>query len=146
VARLTNDVAGEQVWMRSRILIVDDDGPQRRSLCLGLSLAGFAAEEVGTGDQALAKMEMEDFDLAIVDLMMPGMSGVELVRRMQFRHPALPVVLTSGYHLGRQQVERVGLNTIAFVPKPFNLDELCQFLSCKLTPPARGAVGATLRA
>lgn len=131
---------GGDLRMRSRILVVDDDGPQRRSLCLGLSLAGFEAEHVANGDDALARMEMQDFDLVIVDLMMPGITGLELVRRMQFRHPAIPVVLTSGYHLGRQQLERVGLNAIAFVPKPFNLDELCEFLHRKLVRAETGKV------
>jgi DNA-binding NtrC family response regulator len=118
--------------MAQRILIVDDDGPQRRSLRLGLELAGFEAVAVPTADEALGLLEVEDVDLAIVDVMMPGVTGLQLVRRLQFRHADLPVVLTSGYHLGRHHLERVGLNAVAFVPKPYNLVELTEFLQRKL--------------
>ncbi len=118
--------------MTSRILIVDDDGPQRRSLRLGLELAGFEAAAVPSADEALGVLELESFDLAIVDVMMPGVTGLQLVRRLQFRHADLPVVLTSGYHLARHHLERIGLNAVAFVPKPYNLVELTDFLRLKL--------------
>jgi CheY-like chemotaxis protein len=116
----------------ARILIVDDDAPQRRSLALGLRLLGFSTLEAASGEEALGLLDVQRVDLAIVDLMMPGVNGLQLVRRLAFRHRGLPVVLTSGYHLGRRQLERVGVNAIAFVPKPFKLEELAEFLRQKL--------------
>lgn len=115
-----------------RLLIVDDDAPQRRSLALGLRLMGFDALEAASGEEALTLLDHNQVNLAIVDLMMPGVNGLQLVRRLAFRYPGLPVVLTSGYHLGRRQLERVGANAIAFVPKPYSLDELSAFLHQKL--------------
>ncbi|MGD8863007.1 MAG: response regulator [Myxococcales bacterium] len=118
--------------MAGRILIVDDDGPQRRSLRMGLEMAGFEAREAGNAEEAMGRLEHEAVDLAIVDVMLPGVTGLQLVRRLQFRHPQLPVVLTSGYHMGRHHLERAGLNAVAFVPKPYNLDELSAFLRRKM--------------
>ena len=118
--------------MSGSVLVVDDDVHQRRSLVLGLRIADFRVYEASEGREALQVLDSEAIDLAVVDLMMPGMNGLQLLRRMQFRQPGVGVVLTSGYHLGRSQLERVGLNAVAFVPKPYDLEELTEFLREKI--------------
>ncbi len=118
--------------MKPRILVVDDDLQQRRSLSLGLRLEGFFTIEASGGDEAMRLLESESFELVITDLMMPGLNGLHLVRRLHAQRPELPVILTSGYHLGRKQIERAGLRVLAFVPKPYDLAELSSFLHGKL--------------
>lgn len=121
--------------MRSRILIVDDEANQRRTLAIGLRLEGFEIVEAADGEEALALLDQQDVDLAIVDLMMPGINGLELARRLRFRHPDVRIVLTSAYHLSDRQVARAGVGALGFLPKPFDMDALAGFLRDKLAAP-----------
>jgi CheY-like chemotaxis protein len=119
-----------------RILVVDDDAAQRRSLSLGLRVCGFASVEASSGEEALSFLQADHVDLVITDLMMPGIGGLHFVRRLQTAFPQLPVVLMSGYHLGRRHIERAGLRVLAFVPKPYDIGELASFLHAKLATSA----------
>jgi len=125
--------------MPHRILVVDDDGPQRRSLCLGLELLGFSPIEAASASSAVEILDTTSVTLALVDVCLGHESGTQLVRRLQFRHPQLPVVLTSGGCGGLADRERATMaNVIAFVPKPYNLDELANFLQQKLEQAVAG--------
>lgn len=115
------------------VLIVDDELNLRRTLALGLRIEGFDAEAVGSGDAALAALARRTFDLALVDLMMPGVHGLELARRLRELHPSCRVVLTSAYHLSERQLVQADCGAIAFVPKPYDIDELARFLRSKLS-------------
>jgi DNA-binding response OmpR family regulator len=121
--------------MRSRILVVDDEANQRRTLAIGLRLEGFDVIEAADGEEALELLDGETPDLAIVDLMMPGINGLDLARRLRFRHPMVGIVLTSAYHLSERQVERAGVGALGFVPKPYDIAELAVFLRDKLADP-----------
>lgn len=121
--------------MVPRILVVDDEEQLRRSLALGLRASGLEVHEVSDGLSALSLLAEGGFDLALVDLMMPGLNGLQLVRRVAADHPRLPVLLMSGYHLSRKQLEQVGVNAVAFVPKPFALDRLVDFVWRKISRP-----------
>lgn len=121
--------------MPSRVLIVDDEDNHRRTLGIGLRLEGFIVEEAADGEQALALLDETTVDIAIVDLMMPGINGLDLARRLRFRSPSVKVVLTSAYHLSERQLERAGVGAIGFVPKPYDLPDLVRFLQEKLRQP-----------
>jgi DNA-binding response OmpR family regulator len=119
--------------MGARILIVDDEDNHRKSLSIGLRLEGFEVVEAGDGEQALDLLERDaGVDVAIVDLMMPGINGLDLAKRLRFRRPEMKVLLTSAYHLNEEQLERADVGAIGFVPKPYHLDELVQFLKTRL--------------
>jgi DNA-binding NtrC family response regulator len=125
--------------MPHRILVVDDDGPQRRSLCLGLELLGFSPIESASANHAVEILDTTAVTLALIDVCLADETGAQLVRRLQFRHPRLPVVLTSGGCPGAAEQERANMgNVIAFVPKPYNLDELANFLQRKLEQAVAG--------
>lgn len=130
--------------MTSRILIVDDEVNHRRALAIGLRIEGYTVLEADDGHQALETLEREVVDVAMVDLMMPGINGLDLCRRMRFRHPDVPVILTSAYHLSQRQLERAEIKVLGFVPKPFEMDELVAYIRAKLPstmPPADVAAG-----
>lgn len=114
-----------------RILIVDDQDNARRALAIALRLEGFVVDEAPDGHAALDRLAPFSPDLCLVDLMMPGMNGLELARRLRERAPATRIVLTSAYHLSERQLERSGLGPIAFVPKPCEMPTLVQFLRDK---------------
>jgi len=129
-----------------RVLIVDDEENQRRTLSIGLRLEGFdvvvasssqealvalgACEETG-GPRPAGALPSAGIDLALIDLMMPGLNGLDLARQIRRLFPAVRVVLSSAYHLSARQVERADCGAVGFVPKPYELPELCSFLRAK---------------
>ena len=108
-----------------------------------MRLEGYKILEAADGESALSVLAAEDVDLAIIDLMMPGINGLDLARRMRFRHPEVRVILTSAYHLSERQLQRAEIRVLGFVPKPFEMDDLVGFLRAKLpeVPPADAATG-----
>lgn len=124
--------------MHPRILIVDDEENHRKTLAIGLRLEGFDVFDARDGERALELLEQHEADLAIIDLMMPGINGLDLARRVRMRHPEVRLVLTSAYHLSERQLERAGVGVIAFVPKPYSMDDLAGFLRAKLAARSSG--------
>lgn len=112
--------------MAERILIVDDDASQCRCMAIGLNVEGFEVVEARSGDEALEALDTGPFDVAVVDLMMPGMNGLELCRVMKQRYPGIGVVLTSAYHLSQRQLDLAGIGHAMFLGKPFTLDRLAK--------------------
>jgi DNA-binding response OmpR family regulator len=121
-----------------RVLVVDDEANHARVMAIGLRLEGFDVEIAKDADGAMAQLSLASsapFDLAVVDLMMPGTNGIQLARLMREGHPRTQVVLTSAYHLSERQLLRADCGAIGFVPKPFDLTELARFLKTKLGCP-----------
>jgi DNA-binding response OmpR family regulator len=117
-----------------RILVVDDEASHNRVTAIGLCVEGFDVETASDADQALSLLaSSRRFDIAIVDLMMPGTNGIQLARMMRERQPQMRVVLTSAYHLSEPQLLRADCGAVGFVPKPFDLVELARFLRAKLS-------------
>jgi len=107
----------------NRILIIDDDEELCELVAEYLSAEGFESEAVHTGDDGLEKARNGDYDLAILDVMLPGMDGFEVLKRLRTTSE-LPVVMLTARG---DDVERIlGLETGAddYLPKPFNPREL----------------------
>ena len=106
-----------------RVLVVDDNATNRRVLSLQTAKWGMQAAESAAPADALRRLEAgETFDLAIVDMHMPGMDGIELARRMRASHPAMPLVLFSS--LGRHETgDSEGLFS-AYLAKPVRQSQL----------------------
>ena len=118
-----------------RVLIVDDEENQRRTLAIGLRLEGFDVLVAASGTDALRLLGTPPLvDLAVIDLMMPGLNGLELARQIRRSFPHVRVVLSSAYHLSARQVERADCGAVGFVPKPYKIGELCNFLRAKVKP------------
>jgi CheY-like chemotaxis protein len=121
-----------------RILVVDDVANHARVTAIGLRIEGFEVEMAADAEAALGLLASHGFDLAVVDLMMPGTNGIQLARVIRERHPATRVVLTSAYHLSERQLVRADCGAVGFVPKPFDLTDLAHFLRSKLAPEGIG--------
>jgi DNA-binding response OmpR family regulator len=117
----------------ARLLIVDEDANQTRSMAIGLRGQGFEVRSASDAGGALGLLAAEPFDVAMVDLMMPGTNGIQLARMVRERHPNIRVVLTSAYHLSGPQLLHADCGAVGFVPKPFDLAELASFLKAKLS-------------
>jgi DNA-binding response OmpR family regulator len=113
--------------------VVDDEANHARVMAIGLRIEGFDVETAADAGNAIELLgRCEPFDLAIVDLMMPGTNGIQLARMVRERYPRTRVVLTSAYHLSERQLVRADCGAVGFVPKPFDLSELARFLRAKL--------------
>jgi DNA-binding NtrC family response regulator len=119
-----------------KVLIVDDEERQRRSLSIALRLDGFEVESAGNAADALRILADGACEFALVDLMMPGVNGLELARQVQRLFPSVKVVLTSAYHLSERQLLRADCGAIGFVPKPYRTADLVDFLRNKTQPSA----------
>jgi DNA-binding response OmpR family regulator len=126
-------------------LVVDDVANHARVTAIGLRIEGFDVEVAPDSDAALRMLNENHFDVAMVDLMMPGTNGMQLCRLMRESHPDTRVVLTSAYHLSERQLLRADCGAVGFVPKPFDLSDLARFLRAKLcasdVPPCSGDSG-----
>jgi len=122
-----------------RVLIVDDEENQRRTLSIGLKLEGFQVVTAASGEEALRVLGAHAVDIALVDLMIPGMNGLEVARMIRRTYPSVRVVLSSAYHLSARQVERADCGAVGFVPKPYKLSELSSYLRSKVEAPAQAS-------
>ncbi|HEX8790425.1 MAG TPA: response regulator [Polyangiaceae bacterium] len=118
--------------MATRILVVDDEANHARVMSIGLRIEGFEVETAQDAEGAMKQLGAAEFDVAIVDLMMPGTNGIQLARMVRERYPQTRVVLTSAYHLSERQLVRADCGAVGFVPKPFDLSELARFLRTKM--------------
>jgi DNA-binding NtrC family response regulator len=107
-----------------RILIVDDDPGQRSLLESFLKSQGFETVVETSGDRALAALRAESFSLMISDVRMPGISGLETLRRARQEHALLPVLLVTAYADIREAVGAMRDGAVNYLPKPIDLDEL----------------------
>jgi two-component system, cell cycle response regulator CtrA len=107
-----------------RVLLVEDDVQMAQVLSLMLRSAAATVDQVGTGEEALELARRYDYDIVILDLLLPDVEGYEVVRRMRAARVETPVLIVSG--LPRSQAAVRGLLTGAddFVAKPFDKAEL----------------------
>jgi two-component system, NtrC family, response regulator HydG len=110
--------------MQSRVLIVDDDVEMREAVAGLFSADGHACELAGDAIAALEVVDRQTFDAVICDVVMEGMSGLELVDRVKRTHPALPVILITGKGGVSQAVDAVKRGAFEYIVKPFRGDEL----------------------
>jgi two-component system KDP operon response regulator KdpE len=107
----------------ARVLVVDDERHIRRSLQVSLESRGYAVETAETGEQALTAFTNRLPDIAVVDLVMPGMDGVELTRCLRQRS-AIPIIVLSAIGEERRKVEVLEIGADDYVTKPFGTEEL----------------------
>jgi len=108
----------------TRVLVVDDDPGVRYTLREILVSEGLAVDEAADGAEALAKLEAQPAALVVTDLRMPGMDGMELLRRLVARAPAPRVVVITAHGSERQAVEAMKAGAHDYFRKPFENEEL----------------------
>ncbi len=107
-----------------RILIVDDDPGQRSLLDSFLRSQGFDTVPVASGEQALETLRAGDISMMISDVRMPGLSGLETMRRARQEHAVLPILLVTAYADIREAVGAMRDGALNYLAKPIDLDEL----------------------
>jgi two-component system response regulator AtoC len=105
------------------LLIVDDDNLIRDTLHELLSTS-HQCHTADRAEQALAYLDIETYDAVLTDISMPGLSGRELLRYIQAKHPATPVIVISGMPDQEDGKELIDLGAFAYFTKPFQLAEI----------------------
>ena len=112
------------------ILLVDDDSAVRDVTASILEDLGYVVLKLGSGGAALDLLDRQsNVDLVLLDFAMPGMSGVEVARQVQFKHPAIPILFVTGY-ADKNALRDVGEERI--IKKPFIGEELAQKVNAAL--------------
>jgi DNA-binding NtrC family response regulator len=107
------------------ILIVDDDDAIRGMLYDLLS-DKYECNTASMAEEALQYIEVQKYDAILTDIAMPGLTGVELLKKVQADHRATPVILISGKGSEQDPKSLMDLGAFAYVTKPFNLDDIEQ--------------------
>ncbi len=107
-----------------RVLVVDDEADIRLGLRRLLATLGIEAREAESGEAALARLDEQEVDLVVTDLMMPGMTGVELLELVKRRRPETVVVLLTGFGTVQTAVQCLQAGAAHFLTKPFDNDEI----------------------
>ncbi|MDR3792349.1 MAG: sigma-54 dependent transcriptional regulator [Terracidiphilus sp.] len=108
----------------STILVIDDEAGIRESLEVLLTLEGYTTEMAVDGEEGLHKLEASTYDLVLLDLALPGQSGLELLPQIKAMHPELPVIMLTAYGTVDNVVEAIRAGAENFVQKPWDNEKL----------------------
>jgi len=109
---------------RFRVLVIDDDPGVRDYLEALVSRQGYQVFAAAGGEDALRDLDETRPDLVTLDVVLPGMNGLEMLRELKLRVPEVPVVMLSGHGQARTIVEAMRLGAADFLRKPFEVEEL----------------------
>lgn len=107
-----------------KILVVDDDGELRENIAEVLGGFGFETAVAGNGEEALALLGASEIDLVLLDLVMPGMGGMETLASIRRRFPRVKVVMLTAFATVDNAVEAMRKGAEDYLPKPFRIEEL----------------------
>jgi len=111
---------------RTKVLIVDDEVDFSSALSERMTSRGLTVETVSNGAEALKKVESGDYDAIVLDLVMPGMDGIETLKRIRAKKPELQIILLTGHGSIQKGVESVKLGALDFLEKPAELSVLME--------------------
>ncbi|MBU8538321.1 response regulator transcription factor CtrA [Falsiroseomonas tokyonensis] len=107
-----------------RVLLVEDDTIVARGVTLALKAASMIVDTADTGEEALELARLYDFDIVVLDLMLPDMEGYEVVRRLRAARLETPVLILSGLTRPQAKVRGFGMGADDYITKPFDQQEL----------------------
>jgi len=107
-----------------RILLIEDEPRIRAFLTAGLGAEGFTVDEGGDGEDGLHRALAEPYDLVVLDLLLPGTDGLNVLRTLNAERPQLPVLILSARSDLRTKLRGFALGASDYLSKPFSFDEL----------------------
>ncbi len=116
-----------------KLLFVDDEEELVSAVVERLELRGIAAVGVTSGDEALQKLREEPFDALIIDVKMPGIDGLDVLRTVSRRHPDVKVILMTGHGSARDSEIGRRLGAVAYLQKPVDLEDLLATVEASVT-------------
>jgi len=107
-----------------RLLLVDDEAPFRKTLAKRLQKRGVIALQAGGGEEGLSMLEDHPTDVVVMDVKMPGMSGIEALHRIKDKHVGIEVILLTGHAATQDGVEGIKSGAYDYLTKPVEFDHL----------------------
>jgi CheY-like chemotaxis protein/glycine cleavage system H lipoate-binding protein len=111
------------------ILVVDDELPVCKSIASALTSEQFTVDMALSAEEALRKEEGSQYDVIITDLMMPGLSGMDLLKRLKEKRTDIKIIMITGYPSIKSAVLSIKLGAFDYIPKPFTPSELRALVS-----------------
>ncbi|WP_027882632.1 response regulator transcription factor [Meiothermus rufus] len=115
-----------------RILVIDDDPSITSLLRRGLSYEGFQVSTAPSGEEGLRLARETPPDLVVLDLMLPGLDGLEVLRRLRSADPQLPVLMLTARDTAEDQIQAFGFGAEDYVVKPFRFEVLLARIQARL--------------
>src|SRR3954449_13049854 len=107
-----------------RVLVVEDDAKLARALAGGLAQEGYTVDIAATGDEALALARLHDYESILLDVMLPGIDGYEVCRRLRLRDRWLPVLMLTARADVTDRIQGLDAGADDYLVKPFDFGEL----------------------
>lgn len=111
---------------KTKVLIVDDEEDFSAALSERMRSRGLVVESVSSGGKALEKVESGAFDAIVLDLVMPGMDGIETLKKIKEKRPELQVILLTGHATLDKGIESMKLGALDFLEKPADFSSLME--------------------
>jgi DNA-binding NtrC family response regulator len=115
--------------IKARVLLVDDEEEFLTTLASRLEIRGMNVVTVTRGEQAVTTVDAQAFDLVVIDLSMPGIDGLETLKRIKARQPDTEIIILTGQGSIRAGIEAMKLGAEDFLQKPVNIAELVEKIS-----------------
>jgi DNA-binding NtrC family response regulator len=112
-----------------KLLFIDDEQTFLKYLAKRLALDGFTVKTTFSGEEGVEAAEKEDFDVAVVDLQMPGIDGIEVQKRLKDLQPQLPCIVLTGHGSVENALESGKYNAFKFLSKPVDMDTLIKTIN-----------------
>jgi two-component system, OmpR family, response regulator len=119
----------EQPGNQMKVLVIDDEVAFANNIAKLLSKRGYRVTVVNDGMSATREVEEEEFDVAILDLKMPGMDGIETLKKLKARSPLLEVIMLTGHGSVESGIQGMEQGAFDYAMKPIRLDELLDKIS-----------------
>jgi DNA-binding NtrC family response regulator len=117
---------------QARILVIDDDATVRKSHEAVLKENGYLVDVAENGKEAVAKSKARLYNLALVDLRLPDMDGIELLTAMREAVPKMVKIIITGYPSMENAIEAVNRGADAYIVKPYNMEDLLRTIKEQL--------------
>jgi DNA-binding NtrC family response regulator len=115
--------------MKAKVLLVDDEEDFLAALAERLEVRGLRVNTVTRGEDAVAEVDNQNFDLIVLDLSMPGIDGLETLKRIKAKQPGAEIVILTGQGSIKSSMEAMKLGAEDFMEKPVNITELMDRIS-----------------
>ncbi|WP_299980030.1 response regulator [Desulfobacula sp.] len=112
-----------------KLLFIDDEQTFLKYLAKRLVLDGFTVKTTFSGEEGVKAAAEEDFDVAVVDLQMPGIDGIEVQKRLKDLQPTLPCIVLTGHGSVENALESGKYNAFKFLSKPVDMDTLIETIN-----------------
>jgi DNA-binding NtrC family response regulator len=115
--------------IKANVLVVDDEEQFLKVFSQRLEGRGMKVDTSSTGEEALRKVKGKDFDAIILDLAMPGMSGIETLKRIRSENPDLQIIILTGHGSIEKGVEAIKEGAVDFLEKPADVNKVMEKIS-----------------